>query len=530
MLPQWKTCRRLHWRTYIRPRRLQVPHSSHGPHAKIGPARQEAANVSVEHFRQLTSNPNKVDRSSDVLALRSQSVIVKCITLCRCHRAAHYALKASNHGKGHCKTVITSCITLFKTPGSSMRAYVSILLSQILFTSLLATFLPRSLSFVPSSQEAGPAEHQIRVRISRGNHNLDKMVRKLRVAVSGLGRMGARHARHFLERTPRAELVAACDPDPKARAWGEQHLAPYGTRIYEDYDEMLKHAGLEAVVVAGITSEHAPQTIKAIQANLHVLTEKPLSTSIDTCQAVLDAAKARPHLKVLCGFSRRFDASYREAFQRVDAGDIGRATVIRSQTCDKFRDDQYFVNYAKYSGGIFVDANIHDIDLTLWFFGQDSIVKSVSAFGVVARYAGLKQYGDVDNGIAVVEFWGGKIAYYYSTRMMMAGQHDATEIIGTHGKLTVNANPAMNLVESHEPTGIRREIAQTYYDRFEHAFVQESNEFTAACLDDTKLPFKLSGAVQAVKIGVAMQKSLRLNRKIDFDELGNEVEVEKARL
>ena len=64
------------------------------------------------------------------------------------------------------------------------------------------------------------------------------MVRKLQVAVSGLGRMGARHARHFLEKTPRAELVAACDPDPNARAWAAQHLAPYGTKIYEDFDEI----------------------------------------------------------------------------------------------------------------------------------------------------------------------------------------------------------------------------------------------------------------------------------------------------
>ncbi|KAK3675185.1 hypothetical protein LTR78_005119 [Recurvomyces mirabilis] len=357
------------------------------------------------------------------------------------------------------------------------------------------------------------------------------MVRKLKVAVSGLGRMGARHARHFLERTPRAELVAACDPDPKARAWAKQCLEPYGTVIYEDFDEMLRHPGLEAVVVSGITSEHAPQTSRAIEKDLHVLCEKPLSTDIATCQRVVDAAKQKPHLKVLCGFSRRFDASYRDAWNQIDAGDIGRATVIRSQTCDKYRDDDYFVQYAKHSGGIFVDANVHDIDLTLWYFGQDSIVKSVSAFGVVARYPGLKQYGDVDNGIAVVEFWGGRIAYYFSSRMMMAGQTDTTEVIGTHGKLMINASPANNLVEMHEPNGIRREIAQTYYDRFEQAFVTESNEFTAAVLDNTKLPFKLTGAVQAVKIGAAMTKSLRTGKKIDFDELGNEIEeVQKARL
>lgn len=253
----------------------------------------------------------------------------------------------------------------------------------------------------------------------------------------------------------------------------------------------------------------------------------------------MDAAKARPDLKVMCGFSRRFDASYRDAFERSDAGSIGRPSVFRSQTCDKLDPSGFFVDYAQFSGGIFVDCNIHDIDLALWFFGQDSLVKSVAAFGITAVQPDLRRWNDVDNGVGVVEFWGGKLAYvssqdflshaddssyFYSSRMMAAGQHDMTEIIGTEGKLTVNALPQQNLVEMHESTGIRREIPQNYYDRFEQAFVTEANEFTAACLDNTKLPFKLSGAVQALKIGCALQESLKTGRKIFFDEIGRRVE------
>jgi myo-inositol 2-dehydrogenase / D-chiro-inositol 1-dehydrogenase len=150
--------------------------------------------------------------------------------------------------------------------------------------------------------------------------------------------------------------------------------------------------------------------------------------------------------------------------------------------------------------GIFLDCNIHDIDLALWFFGQDSIVRSVCAWGVMAVQPDLKQHDDVDNGVGVVEFWGGKIAYFYSSRMMAAGQHDMTEVIGTGGKLTVNTNPQINLVEVSDAIGIRREIPHHYYGRFEHAFVNKANKFTRACLDEAKLPFKLSGAVQAVEI------------------------------
>ena len=104
---------------------------------------------------------------------------------------------------------------------------------------------------------------------------------KLKIACAGLGRMGKRHALHFLNRTPRAELVAASTPDEEEIQWAKQNLEPFGVRLYKDYDEMLKQEGLQAVVIASVTTVHAEQAIKAIDANLHVLCEKPLSTSVE---------------------------------------------------------------------------------------------------------------------------------------------------------------------------------------------------------------------------------------------------------
>lgn len=77
------------------------------------------------------------------------------------------------------------------------------------------------------------------------------------------------------------------------------------------------------------------------------------------CQSrkVVEAAQAKPHLKVMCGFSRRFDASYRDAFEKTDAGVIGRPTIIRSQTCDKYDPSGFYVDYAAWSGGCFVDMS-----------------------------------------------------------------------------------------------------------------------------------------------------------------------------
>lgn len=63
-------------------------------------------------------------------------------------------------------------------------------------------------------------------------------------------------------------------------------------RLYKDYDEMLKQEGLQAVVIASVTTVHAEQAIKAIDANFHVLCEKPLSTSVEVVRL--------PHTSPIC--------------------------------------------------------------------------------------------------------------------------------------------------------------------------------------------------------------------------------------
>jgi myo-inositol 2-dehydrogenase/D-chiro-inositol 1-dehydrogenase len=259
------------------------------------------------------------------------------------------------------------------------------------------------------------------------------------------------------------------------------------------------------------------------------------------CYDVLRATHAHPALKVMCGFSRRFDASYLRAHALTRSGAIGRPTILRSQTCDKYDPSGFFVQYAQFSGGIFVDCNIHDIDLALWYFSADHAqtgkkqplprVKSVMAVGVTALEPDLAKHGDVDNGVGVVEFYDGQIAYFYSSRMNPPGQHDSTEIIGTKGKLAVNMNPTTNLLEEHVSTGIHRSIPQTYYDRFEMAFVEEARQFVDAVLDDKVVPVDMESSVEAVRIGVALQESLRSGKKIVFDRRGERMEEGgKARL
>ncbi|KAF5010023.1 hypothetical protein FDECE_3802 [Fusarium decemcellulare] len=345
---------------------------------------------------------------------------------------------------------------------------------------------------------------------------------KLHVAVAGVGRMGLRHAEHFHKLVADADLIAVSSP-VQAELDAAKELLPH-VRTYLSYDEMLNaEPRLQAVVIASAVSVHAEQSIKAMEKGLHVLCEKPLSPSPEISQQVLDAyrksIKKYPQQKVMCGFSRRFDASYRDAYQQVVRGDLGRLAVFRSQTCDLL-NPAFFAGYLKHAAGIFIDTSIHDVDLALWFLGHDSVVKSISAAGVTAVQQDMLDHTDRDNAMAIIEFHDGKIAQLYASRMMAAGQEDTTELICTKGKATVNAQPQTNLVNIHDPTGIRRQVPGDYYGRFREAFITEAQEFTDCCLNDKELPVKLEGAVKAVTICCLLQESLISGKKLEFDESG----------
>lgn len=119
--------------------------------------------------------------------------------------------------------------------------------------------------------------------------------KRLNIAIAGLGRMvslgtrheetpidrrqGKRHVYTLVNRVPRARVVAVCSTERSEQLWARQEYRNAGIEVYTSYDEMLDHPGLQAVWVSTSTDVHASQTLAGIQKGLHVLCEKPLSTS-----------------------------------------------------------------------------------------------------------------------------------------------------------------------------------------------------------------------------------------------------------
>ncbi|UPK97438.1 hypothetical protein LCI18_008373 [Fusarium solani-melongenae] len=348
------------------------------------------------------------------------------------------------------------------------------------------------------------------------------MSQPLNIAVVGLGRMGKRHVHTLLYRVPHAKVVAVCSSTPHEVEWanGNAEYKEFGITVYSDYNKMLNHAGLQAVWVSTSTDVHASQALAAISKGLHVLCEKPLSTDMAEAQTVVDAAKANPHLKVMAGFSRRFDSSYRDAASKIyNDKAIGEPFMVRSNTCDLLDGTGFFVRYAARNGGIFVDCAIHDIDLSLWYLGSP-LPKACWAAGTLQHHPELKELSDVDNAVGVVEFWGGKIAYFYCSRTQAHGHDVCTEITGKTGKLSVNVVPKANNVVLADRLGIRHEVQPEYWQRFEDAFAVEANEFTESVLKDKPVPLPIEGGMMVMNIGRALQHALLTGEVVKFNEKG----------
>jgi myo-inositol 2-dehydrogenase/D-chiro-inositol 1-dehydrogenase len=136
----------------------------------------------------------------------------------------------------------------------------------------------------------------------------------------------------------------------------------------------------------------------------------------------------------------------------------------------------------------------------------------VFAAGAVALHDGLREFGDVDNGVAICEFEDGKLAMFYASRTQAHGNDTHSEVIGTAGALAIGHNPRANRVEIYDATGIRNECTPNFFDRFEEAFLHEARAFVAAvqggAAAHAQAGASLADALEATRIGVALRRSL----------------------
>ena len=209
----------------------------------------------------------------------------------------------------------------------------------------------------------------------------------------------------------------------------------------------------------------------------------------------------------MVGFVRRFDPSYAYAKKQVDEGAIGKPFLVKSQTVDIDATAKFQLEFVKTSGGLFHDYNVHDIDLARWFLGSN--IKTVFAAGGGYKHPEFAAAGDADNVLSTCVFENGTMASLHASRTSQHGHDTFTEVVGTEGVLRIGRPASMNLVEISDKHGVRRECAQTFYERFEAGFLLQTQDFIDCIIEGRRPELTLQDATEATRGAVALTQSFR---------------------
>jgi predicted dehydrogenase len=183
----------------------------------------------------------------------------------------------------------------------------------------------------------------------------------LRIAVVGVGQMGARHV-SVLGRMERARLVAVADPDEQGRR--RVLGASSGVAAYDDWRSLLEGAAgeVDAVCVAVPSVHHAEVVLAAVDAGLHVLVEKPIAATLEDGARIRDAAAAAG-VKLMVGHVERFNPAVGKVRELIADGKLGRVYRAHATRVGPFPSRIQ-------DTGVAVDLASHDIDAMQHVLGR----------------------------------------------------------------------------------------------------------------------------------------------------------------
>ena len=329
-------------------------------------------------------------------------------------------------------------------------------------------------------------------------------MRRLRIGVLGLGRMGRLHAENVARSAGSAQLVAVADPMKKVVAGAARK---FGARMYENPERMFKNERLDGVVIATPTPLHTEHVVSASEAHLPMLLEKPIAMTLREADKILSVIR-RSRSKLLVGFNRRFDPGYQKAKQMIVKGALGKPLIVKTCARDPMPSPEEFI---RVSGGIFVDECIHDIDTALWL--MTGRVKRVSAVGRVLLYSQFAKYGDYDNGVAILEFDTGGLGIIEGSRTSKYGYDLRTEILGSSGAVRID-NWKNDSTRLWTRDGAIDEPYPWFMGRFAEAYKRELEAFYLYIWRGGKSPVSAEEGRAALQVALAARESAKREKAV----------------
>jgi predicted dehydrogenase len=255
---------------------------------------------------------------------------------------------------------------------------------------------------------------------------------KIKFAVIGQGHIGKRHA-EMIRRNDHCELVAVCDIQPKESIG----LSDIEENFYQDIETLIaKHPEIEVMNICTPNGLHATHALKALEANKHIVCEKPMALSKADCEALIYKA-LQMHKTVFCVMQNRYSPPSVWLKQIVDQKIIGEVYMVQLN-CYWNRDDRYYKKGTwkgdqVLDGGTLFTQFSHFIDILYWLFGD---IKNIQAKFNDFTHQASTQFED--SGFVNFDFInGGMGSINYSTAVWDTNLESSLTIIGSKGSIKV---------------------------------------------------------------------------------------------
>ncbi|MCT7660471.1 Gfo/Idh/MocA family protein [Mycobacterium deserti] len=288
----------------------------------------------------------------------------------------------------------------------------------------------------------------------------------LRIAVLGVGMMGADHVARITSRIAGARVSVVNDYLAE-KAERVAATVP-GCRVIGDPLDAIADSDVDAVLLATPGPTHEKQLLACLEHRKPVLCEKPLTTDVATSLEVVKREVELGHKLIQVGFMRRFDHEYAQLKALLDAGELGAPLVMHCA----HRNPSVPPNFD--SSMIVKDSLVHEVDVTRFLFGEE--IASVQIICPAANSVAPR--GLQDPQIAIFRTQSGKhvdVEVFVTTGVAYEVR---TEVVGERGSAMIGLD--VGLVRRSFPGTWGGQITPSFKERFGQAYDTEVQRWVDA--------------------------------------------------
>ena len=264
-------------------------------------------------------------------------------------------------------------------------------------------------------------------------------MKKIRFAIVGYGNIGRRHAEH-IQNNPDTDLVAVCDLDPALI-----EKLPKGIQFFTNIQELLQSNIADVLCVCTPNYLHEPHTIAGLQANMHVVVEKPMALSVQECNNMI-AASAQTGKTIFAVKQNRYNPPVQEVKKLVSQHGLGQVFMVQVN-CFWNRGDNYY-NGSPWrgtkdkDGGCLFTQFSHFVDILYYLNGTIANVQ-----GRVCNYAHQHNTQVEDTGSFVMDATNGAIINFnFTTCTYQSNMEGSITLFGELGTVKIGGQ-YLNTIE-----------------------------------------------------------------------------------